>query len=123
MFTNAFEVLSLIVIYGLACGQLVDTWLNGSIFTRQRAFFERLKAVRFIGLLGELALCSRCSMHWVGAAATAHATVLLQLPLLVVPVLWLAIVYVGQVAFGKLATADDALMDAAAQNDMEREDS
>lgn len=121
MLSNAFEVLSLIVVYGLACGQLVDTWLNGSIFVKPRAFFERLKSIRIVGLLGELMLCPRCFMHWVGAAATAHFVCMFQLPLVAAPVIWLAIVGIGQLTFKKLTSAEDELMAAAAQNDTERE--
>lgn len=59
--------LLLIVLAALANAQLLDTWLQGSIFKRQRDFIEPLQESRFvpIRLWGELVLCNRCLAHWI----------------------------------------------------------
>jgi hypothetical protein len=122
MLAHAVEMLSLTVLYGLFCGQVVDTWLNGSIFDRLRMFFEKLKAYRVIGLIGELALCPRCSMHWVAALATAHFLYVTDVQIVWVPVIWLAIVGAGQWVYRHLTENVDPLMQAARMNDLERDD-
>lgn len=104
------ERLLVVLIAALANAQLVDTWHNGTIFKRPRAFFERWEDSRWllIHLIGELALCSRCLMHWTAV------------PLLVLmcelwgfrahpyswPLWWLAVIGLSRV-FYKLAGGDE----------------
>lgn len=133
MFEHAIEVLSLIAVYGFCCGQLVDTWLNGSIFERIRQWFVGWRDEEYINnedqfilhWVGKLVLCSRCFMHWVAALATAHFLDVTKLPLYCCPVIWLAIVAAGQLTYRQLAKEEagsDPLMAAAQLNDQEREE-
>jgi hypothetical protein len=133
MFAHAFEVLSLIAVYGFGCGQVVDTWLNGSIFESVRLFFARWRDEEYVydevqlawKWLGKLVLCPRCFMHWVAAAATVHFLYITELPIECCPVAWLAMTAAGQLTYRQLAKEDitvDPVMQAAWLNDQERDE-
>jgi len=69
------QLLILIAITSPANAQVVDTWLNGTLFASHRRFIELGKASRFWTLraVSELVLCPRCLSHWTAAGLLGTA--------------------------------------------------
>jgi hypothetical protein len=57
------ELVILAPFAALATWQTVETWAQGSIFERPRAWMQARQ-----GLLSDLLLCAYCLSHWVAAA-------------------------------------------------------
>lgn len=103
------EHLYVIILSGLAGAQLIDTWINGTIFRKLRAIPERWQQGRFpMRYVGELALCPRCLSHWVSIPLVALVCAAWGIDphLLTWPVLWLGSTAVSRLAF-RLAGGDE----------------
>jgi hypothetical protein len=70
--------LLLVIITGLANAQIIDTWINGSIFDAHRQFIKLGETSRFGALraASELLLCPRCLSHWTAAVLLGTARML-----------------------------------------------
>ena len=88
------KILLLLPVAALANWQAVETYHHGSIFARNRAYWE----VRG-GLVGELLACPFCLSHWTGMVIAVFVFELYPRDtpgLLLLPVYWLAVVRLSQ---------------------------
>jgi hypothetical protein len=70
------QLLILIAIISPANSQVVDTWINGSIFDAHRQFIKELgnrNRLRILRAVFELVLCPRCLSHWTAAGLLGTA--------------------------------------------------
>lgn len=88
--------LLLTIFVSLANSQLIDTWINGSLFEVHRRFIasgkeHRIRAVR---LISELLTCPRCLSHWTAALLLGTARLVWEIQLAAPSwiLLWLATV-------------------------------
>ncbi len=63
------ELLILTTLIAPANAQIIDTWINGTIFDTYRQFIKLGETSRFGALraASELLLCPRCLSHWTAA--------------------------------------------------------
>jgi len=63
------QLLLITAIAAPASAQLIDTWINGSLFETHRRFIAsgREHGLQAVRLISELLLCPRCLSHWTAA--------------------------------------------------------
>jgi hypothetical protein len=104
------RLLILIIITALANSQVIDTWINGSIFRKPRQFIRLLGKKRrrksknrswVLRAASELLLCPLCLSHWTAAVLLggAHWAWDFQVRAPAWVILWLAVVGLSRLVY------------------------